>query len=133
MREGEFRGRRLDNGEWIEGDLVRHYENQRRFILYGQMAYTYTECGIERLVSERFHEVDPATVGQYTGLRDEDGKKIYEGDIVLISDTHTVFVEYSEERAAFAFTCKNRPMCADFLEVYYEVIGNIHDNPELLK
>ena len=82
MRTIKFRGKRLDNGEWVVGDLIRHYENQRRFIALDQMAYTYTENGISRLVSERYHEVLPESVGQWTGLVDMDMVEAYEKDVV---------------------------------------------------
>ena len=65
MREIKFRGKRADNGEWVFGDLVKHYENQRIFIACDQLSFTYSECGIDRLVTERFYEVIPETVGQY--------------------------------------------------------------------
>lgn len=82
MRTIKFRGKRVDNGEWVYGDLIRHYENQRRFIALDQMAYTYTENGISRLVSERYHEVLPESVGQFVNRTDKWGKEIYVGDTV---------------------------------------------------
>lgn len=89
-------------------------------------------------------EVDPETVGQYAGRTDKNGKKIYEGDYIIASqEIQGNFVDkviemgYVEmKHGAFGLHRKQvwyRPI-KDWLEDYeYEVIGNIHDNPELLK
>ena len=73
MREIKFRGKRLDNGEWIYGSLlVSHFKDdkkERYFITQFSGNYTFE------------HEVDPNTVGQFTGLRDKNGRDIWEGDI----------------------------------------------------
>ena len=141
MREIKFRGKRLSNGEWVYGDLCCHYENQRRFIACDQMFYTHAECGIERLVSERFHEVDPATVGQHTGLKDKGGQEIYEGDIVRFSDNPihagTIAVcKWLDWRVGFVYKIISgdyKGKYTDMADTWrkYEVIGNIHDNPEI--
>ena len=133
MREILFRGKRLDSGEWIEG----WYEPE---VDVGSCSY---HCGVTIACknSEGWlddHEVDPATVGQYTGLTDENGKKVFEGDIVRFR-TRTctfkpVYVRWDEETARFLVSAsdgvRSYPMDRTWK---YEVIGNIHDNPELLE
>lgn len=134
MREIKFRGKRLDNGEWVFGDFIRHYENQRRFIACDQLAYTYTECGISRLVSEHFCEVDTATVGQYTGLKDKDGREIYEGDIVNCWGGECC-QGYWEFNDTIAVNDIRDYVISGILgeSEYIDVIGNVYDNPELLE
>jgi uncharacterized phage protein (TIGR01671 family) len=141
MREILFRGKRKDNGEWVCGDLVKHYENQRRFIACDQLAFTYSECGIDRLVTERFYEVIPETVGQYTGLKDKNGKEIYEGDVVhCVSQTDmanmVIIWEEGEFHMVLCEKFKNYiPLCGFYCIRNFtkEVISNIHDNPELME
>lgn len=126
MREIKFRGKRLDNGEWLYGSLlVSHFKDdkkERYFITQFSGNYTFE------------HEVDPATVGQYTGLKDKNGREIYEEDILF------------DESGVYAVVCYSMgTFCVDFGEGFdlqyftdgiheiCDVVGNIHDNPELLK
>lgn len=126
MREIKFRGKRLDNGEWLYGSLV--ILNGRYFIFD----------------DANRHEVDPTTVGEFTGLKDKNGKEIYEGDVIrspLSEDKtrpHRIF--YHTGNAAFMGALIDRKeLCYLRLDqdwIYKfgkEVIGNIHDNPEFLK
>lgn len=124
MREIKFRGKRLDNGEWVVGSYIEA-ENRDRSIAHQIIPY---KAGLV------VREVDPATVGQYTGLKDKNGREIYEEDILLDESGVYAVVYYSMGT-----------FCVDFgegFELQYftdgiheicEVVGNIHDDPELLK
>jgi uncharacterized phage protein (TIGR01671 family) len=127
MREILFRGKRLDNGEWIFGMLGQYHEGIKATIVLNHFG---------TMDSVDFICVDPATVGQYTGLTDKNSERIFEGDIVDGED-------FDEEDGYGvvrwedgAWEVSNEQWCGTFHENYYgrnfEVIGNIHDNPELL-
>lgn len=119
MREIKFRGKRLDNGEWVHGDYHFRAGGERCIIVmrpneYGKVVY-------------EVNQVDPSTVGQFTGLYDEEGHAIYEGDVVYVAgvgNTEAVF-PFQDIYEAKTHT----DYCCDV----GRVIGNIHDNPELIK
>lgn len=125
MREILFRGKRVDNGEWELGDLHTDSRYENAMIL-------------RRSVNNRwdgtFVQVDDSTVGQYTGLTDKNGKKIFEGDIVeaQFSSNHSTqafVVVYQEGHFAFNNSCIAVPRW----EIYnLRIIGNIYENGELL-
>ena len=128
MREIKYRGRRLDNGAWEYGDLVQ----------FGQKCHTPCKCAIipgtasgsDPLCKVLLdYEVDPATVGQFTGLKDKNGKEIYEGDILTDEFESIGVVEWRDGAFVVNFQITD---CFDDLYQMWS-IGNIHDNPELLK
>lgn len=134
MREnmGLYRGKRKDNGEWIEGFLV--VIGKLYYILTGKVDIT------KGVALERF-EVIPSTVGQFTGLSDKTGKRIFEGDICRNTKTgEIVSVKWHGTMAGYVWSKpkNDNKHLYDFGELFrvydkYEVIGNIHDNPELLE
>ena len=131
MREILFRGKRVDNGEWAYGSLLRDTEQNDDYI---------AECFEDGAAYIR--EVIPETVGQYTGLTDKNGTKIFEGDIVS-TDIKRPYLIVEFRDGCFMFNCNDGgedyydimlPICKEPQKEYKygEVIGNIHDNPEML-
>jgi hypothetical protein len=149
MREILFRGKRIYNGEWVEGYYFYRrgrYKGEKTFVFEKHYITTgieetsgaYGEC-VERLE----WEVLPESVSEFTGLCDKNGNKIFDGAILEITreyynrkEKSLYKVRYHEATAsfcAFAIDFLQRvPLCQKECK-YYEIIGNIHDNPELLK
>ena len=117
MREILFRGKSPVTKEWVYGDLFQHGE--QRFIMTGGHNI----------------EVDPESVGQFTGLSDENDVKIFEGDIIKATFTgKTMAVAWDSCFAAFTIkNSRERYGLPKYGAMSYEVIGNIHDNPELIE
>lgn len=130
MREIKFRGKRIDTGEWVYGDLI---ENQGRYYIYYATSDTTLE-NEDNSIIVLAEEVDPDTVGQYTGLKDRNGREIYEGDVVRFLDADDK-VKNEEVRFGEGGFTPVVEICwmADIEGMFVEVIGNIHDNPELLE
>ena len=129
MREILFRGKRMDTGEWVEG----HY-NYANWYLPPSMKIVDTTHHILPVGHGDSYEIDINTIGQYTGLTDKNGKKIFEGDIVQANFR----TNHSKQifRVTFddgMFLFDNNYAKVPKYEIYsMNVIGNIHDNPELL-
>lgn len=132
MREILFRGK-TDKGEWVKG--VPFFGEYRCYIIEDLFPCDEYEC-----TGAVNYSVIPETVGQYTGLTDKNGKRIFEGDIILGLFLHSCPVNslVAFQDGAFGLLW-NRAGAETFwaftsiCNVEYEIIGNIHDNPELLK
>lgn len=123
MREIIFRGKRLDNGEWVYGSLFAGF---KKCYICPEAIAMYNFDGA--LCLGGFIEVDPYTVGQYTGLTDKHGKKIFEGDILSLRTGRPHVVRF--EDGAFILEDSAIPMK---FAIKFEIIGNIYNNPEFLK
>lgn len=134
-REILFRGKSVNTGEWIEGDGI-HYPKSINYL------GTCWIDGMEDRAND-WIQVDPATVGQYTGLCDKNGVRIFEGDIVDIwsagQHCHGL-VKWGQGSVSFFVEVPCTPHIwhlsgggKNYDEETCEVIGNIHDNPELAK
>ena len=125
MREILFRGKRIANGEWVQGYPCRYgwIGKEKDYIIPDYASALYTI------------EIDPETVGQYTGLTDVNGNKIFEGDIVWNSYNEDYGkVEWDNDTARFIITCST--FTVNFNSVWgeeLEIVGNVYDDPELLK
>lgn len=125
MREILFRGKRKANGEWVEGYL---YIN--RFGDYEILKYC-KELNLEFVTCE----VIPETVGQFTGLSDKNGTRIFEGDIVTGYFNYEKIIGYIFYGGNAHFFIQRDGILGiglDNADCWLEVIGNIHDNPEML-
>ena len=142
MREILFRGKRLQGGNWVEGYFFKSDINKReRESKKATLIFT-PDCDTFIMVPECHNSfmVVSDTVGQYTGLRDKNGKRIFEGDIAKVlqgKDKDIAYVGF--ENGAFMLYPKTGNIYERTLWEYWyndwdvEVVGNITDNPELLE
>ena len=137
MREIVFRGKRTDNGEWVEGWYIhtkRHHCIITGCIDDGYVVYGHYASDVAMYV------VNPATVGQYTGLKDKNGRRIFDGDEL---SWHNGSGAVNFDGGCFCvrlhgeieYYGRNNPAIDVIFNLYpeLEVIGNIHDNPEMLE
>lgn len=137
-REILFRGKRVDNGEWVYGYLFDDgYQNPRHVFVGGLMIDEYkgTACDEWDINGIDFYDVKPNTICQYTGLTDKSGKKIFEGDVVQ-SVLDKGIVGY--EDGCFVIKWNNVKFLRKDLGYWADLdgfctVGNIYDNPELLE
>lgn len=145
MREILFRGKRADNGEWVFGDL-RQYVN-----IVGCEDFYEIDTMSDTIGYGHSYKVILETVGQFTGLTDKNGRKIFEGDIVKIIDKivgyeRLAIIVFGNPNGVYSWGYQLKPISAepfatDILHwvdmeesgAFIEVLGNIYDNPELLE
>lgn len=132
MREILFRGKRVDNGEWVYG---AYYGLCRMTNKAGDFEYAHL---IRQSNDEPLYRVDPETVGQFTGMYDRNGKKIFEGDIIAFRSSESIYeVAYDITDSKFIILLRNgKDSFLRFYNIsayYFSVIANKWDNPELLE
>ena len=131
MRDILFRGKRVDNGEWVYSSFIMQDKEHKLL-----------STEVELFDGDKWRVVAPETVGQFTGLTDRRGKKIFEGDIIKGKRLNAM-VQIEHRKYLIIFS--NGSFCAEWyigqdnynndLHDFFDrkVIGNIHDNPELLE
>lgn len=147
MREILFRGKREDNGDWVYGSFIPDL----REVYYGDKLDGFIKPFGKTKEERLMVEVDRKTVGQYTGLTDKNGTRIFEGDILQVEESGSpgsrsfsvCFGEYIDADSDFDYPCigfyiKAPEGCCNIGALLtdgfeYEVIRNIHDNPELME
>lgn len=131
MREILFRGKDADNGEWVYG-YYAHFENIHDVKV--DIIYTgYADMHMGSILPECY-DVNPKTIGQYTGLTDKNGTRIFEGDIVdIIPEDEPSVIKWDDDSARFVIINSCERDFDNYWGHELEIIGNIHDNPELLE
>lgn len=140
-REILFRGKRINNGEWVEGYYMKHINRtllpindsvEEKDVEYIIFHDAFSDWNMPRGI-EGTH-IDPATIGQYTGMTDKNGKKIFEGDIVDTYNYSTLMeIRWNEKAAAFEFWRYDTWYGQVHTFNPIKVLGNVFDNPELLE
>lgn len=149
MRDILFRAKRLDNGEWATSrSIAENISNDGQYSYFIGARNPANMCfhksgnivAAETTGEALFYAVEPKTIGQYTGIDDKNGTKMYEGDIVLVVsggvDEEDGYACIVWDEGTARFIMEWRYFITDFDNFYghdCEVVGNIHDNPELLK
>jgi uncharacterized phage protein (TIGR01671 family) len=138
MKTIKFRGKRIDSGEWVYGSLLNNvFVNlvKMKPVTYIIDPSQYEDYDSFEDLEHLAVEVDPETVGQFTGLVDCKGKEIYEGDILIGKSGFECAVSWDELNGCWkAESIKAKRICI-MVQCFQdrEIIGNMHSNPELLE
>lgn len=143
MRERLYRGKRTDNGEWVDGNhLYDNISGKHYIVPFGNITES-TKVGEDGCCYCVGFEVILETVGEYTGLTDKNGKKIFEGDVIKTKKYGKVIMysninDYDVFKVVYqpaVYRLENRQRGFNLVDrgFDYEVIGNIHDTLELLE
>lgn len=129
----KFRGKRKDNGEFTYGDLINLHDG-RRFIIDNRFgACIDDKCNFINTEAPFVNEVIPESVGQLVGIENEHGFSVYDGDIIYSDQWKPTTYQVCYDRGAFYIAGADRHEVADIKYAeQFKVIGNIHQNPELL-
>jgi uncharacterized phage protein (TIGR01671 family) len=129
VRDIKFRGKRIDNGEWVYGLPCRSPANIVGVNTILCDDWYDNDFG---MICGHIETIDPATLGQYTGLHDKNGKEIYEGDVIKWGDSIApIKYEAPTFYYADADTLMNSTVLNPHSKKYFEIIGNIHDTAEI--
>ena len=135
VREIIFRGKRISDGSWVYGGIMHtfhpNYDNENEEAFLMQKSNCYCICA-----NNKDYFVEQSSIGQYTGLTDKNGTKIFEGDILKLRYSRYSYKVYFEDYRYYIEDCWGTSITPKQEAINHfecEVIGNIYDNPELLE
>ena len=122
-RDIVFRGKSKSTGEWVEGSLIGND------VIVGKIV----EFEEDYFCTEFWYKVDTETVGQFTGMTDKKGKKLFEGDVYSMGEKNILYVVIFDKSQFIGKQVGNRSLAGlEYWKSDIEIIGNVYDNPELL-
>ena len=122
-REPLFKGKSKSTGEWVEGSLIGND------VIVGKIV----EFEEDYFCTEFWYKVDTETVGQFTGMTDKKGKKLFEGDVYSMGEKNILYVVIFDKSQFIGKQVGNRSLAGlEYWKSDIEIVGSVHDNPELL-